>query len=164
MKLKRAALVSCLALLLNLVSNSPTVAVSWQEQMLSSLNTMRADKGLKPLKLCSTLNKAAQDYAREMATQNFYAHEGKDGSTPGERIQSAGYRWRSSNTSAGIAENIAAGQGSVKEVMKGWKNSTGHFKNMTGSKFTHVGFGMVENQKSAFKKYWVQNFGYGARC
>ena len=71
---------------------------------------MRADKGLKPLKLCSTLNKAAQDYAREMATQNFYAHEGKDGSTPGERIQSAGYRWQSSNTSAGIAENIAAGQ------------------------------------------------------
>ena len=108
MKLKRVALVSCLALLLSWVSNSPTVAVSWQEQMLSSLNTMRADKGLKPVKLCSTLNKSAQDYAREMATQNFYAHEGKDGSTPGERIQSAGYRWQSSNTSAGIAENIAA--------------------------------------------------------
>ena len=164
MKLKRAALVSCLALLLNLVSNTPTVAVSWQEQMLSSLNTMRADKGLKPLKLCSTLNKAAQDYAREMATQNFYAHEGKDGSTPGERIQSAGYKWQSSNTASGIAENIAVGQGSVKEVLKDWKNSTGHFKNMTGSKFTHVGFGMAENQKSAFKKYWVQNFGYGAKC
>ena len=164
MKLKRAALVSCLALLLSWVSNSPTVAVSWQEQMLSSLNTMRADKGLKPLKLCSTLNKSAQDYAREMATQNFYAHEGKDGSTPGERIQIAGYRWQSSNTSAGIAENIAAGQGSVQQVMKDWRNSTGHYKNMTGSKFVHVGFGMAGSAKSTYKKYWVQNFGYGARC
>jgi uncharacterized protein YkwD len=164
MNMKRMALVCCLALLLSWVNNSPTVADSWREQMLSSLNTMRADKGLKPLKLCSTLNKSAQDYAREMALQDFYAHEGKDGSTPGERIQRAGYRWRSSNTEAGIAENIAAGQGSVQKVMKDWKNSTGHFKNMTGSKFLHVGFGMATSTKSTYKKYWVQNFGYGARC
>jgi len=164
MKLIRALLVSCLVLTVSLGNITPTMAVSWQEQMLSSLNTMRADKGLKPLKLCNTLNKSAQGYAREMATQDFYAHEGKDGSTPGERIQSAGYKWQSSNTASGIAENIAAGQGSIKEVLKDWKNSTGHFKNMTGSKFTHVGFGMAENQKSAFKKYWVQNFGFGAKC
>ena len=62
------------------------------------------------------------------------------------------------------AENIAAGQGSVQQVMKDWRNSTGHYKNMTGSKFVHVGFGMAGSAKSAYKKYWVQNFGYGARC
>ena len=164
MKLIRILLVSCLVLTVSWGNITPTLAVTWQEEMLSSLHTMRADKGLKPLKLCTTLNKSSQGYARDMATQDFYAHEGKDGSTPGQRIQRAGYKWRNSNTASGIAENIAAGQGSVKEVMKDWKNSTGHFKNMTGSKFTHVGFGMAENQKSAFKKYWVQNFGFGAKC
>lgn len=145
-------------------STSPAISASWQEQMLSSLNMIRADKGLKPLKLCNSLNKSAQDYAKEMATQNFYAHEGRDGSTPGERIQSAGYKWQSSKSSAGIAENIAAGQGSVQEVMRDWRSSTGHFKNMTGSKFVHVGFGMAGSPKSTYKKYWVQNFGYGAKC
>ena len=164
MKLIRAVLVSVLALLLSLGNIAPTMAVSWQEQMLSSLNIIRAENGLKPLKLCNSLTKSAQSYAQEMATQNFFSHEGKDGSTPGQRIQSAGYNWRNSKTASGIAENIAAGQGSVNVVMKGWKNSTGHFKNMTNSKFIHVGFGMAENQKSAYKKYWVQNFGYGAQC
>lgn len=164
MKLLRAALVGFLVFALSWGSTSPAISASWQEQMLSSLNMIRADKGLKPLKLCNSLNKSAQDYAKEMATQNFYAHEGRDGSTPGERIQSAGYKWQSSKSSAGIAENIAAGQGSVQEVMRDWRSSTGHFKNMTGSKFVHVGFGMAGSPKSTYKKYWVQNFGYGAKC
>ena len=164
MKISRALIVTCLALVLSFGTMSPTIAVSWQEQMLSSLNTLRADKGLRPLKLCNSLTKAAQNYAKDMATQNFYSHEGKDGSTPADRIRSAGYTWRSSKTGAGIAENIAAGQGSVKEVMRDWTKSTGHFKNMTGNKFTHVGFGMAMSAKSTYKKYWVQNFGFGASC
>jgi len=165
MKLRRKlVVVSCLALILSLSTTSPTVAVSWQEQMLSSLNTIRADKGLRPLIMCKWLTQSAQNYAKVMATQDFFSHEGKDGSTAGQRIQGAGYKWRNSKTSAAIAENIAAGQGSVKEVMKDWKDSTGHFKNMTDSKFIHVGFGMAGSTKSTDKKYWVQNFGYGAKC
>lgn len=132
--------------------------------MLTSLNTIRADKGLKPLRICTSLTRAAQNYARNMATQNFYSHNGKDGSTPSQRIERAGYDWRNSRTASGVAENIAAGQNSVTEVMKDWKKSTGHYKNMTNSRFTHVGFGMFENQRSDYSKYWVQNFGFGAKC
>lgn len=164
MKLIRVLLISILVLSGSWGNTAPTMAISWQEQMLSSVNTLRSDKGLKPLKMCNSLNKSAQSFAREMATQDFYAHEGKDGSTPGQRIQRAGYRWRNSNTTSGIAENIAAGQTSVKAVMGDWKKSTGHFKNMTNAKFTHVGFGMASNQKSTYGRYWVQNFGFGAIC
>ena len=99
-----------------------------------------------------------------MAQQDFLSHTGKDGSSFGERIQSAGYDWTNSRSGSSVAENIAAGQNSVVEVMKGWKNSTSHYKNMTNTKFTHVGFGMSVNQKSKYKKYWVQNFGFGASC
>ena len=132
--------------------------VSWQEQMLSSLNMIRADNGLEPLKLCNTLNKSAQGYAEVMATQNFFDHEGQDGSTPSQRAQSAGYR------SYGVGENIAAGQTSIEEVMTGWKNSPGHFKNMIKSEYMHVGFGMAINQETTYKTWWVQNFGYGGKC
>ena len=164
MKLSRAIMVACLAMVVSMGSLTPSNAGSWQEQMLTSLNSIRADKGLKPLKMCKSLTKAAQQYATVMATGNYLAHEGKDGSTPGQRIQTAGYGWKSSSKSSGIAENIAGGQVSVTEVMKDWTKSTSHFKNMTGSKFVHVGFGMAENQKSSYKKYWVQNFGFGASC
>ena len=132
--------------------------------MLESLNSMRAQKSLKPLEMCKPLTRAAQKYARTMAQQDFLSHTGKDGSSFGERIQSAGYDWTNSKSGSSVAENIAAGQNSVVEVMKGWKNSTSHYKNMTNTKFTHVGFGMSVNQKSKYKKYWVQNFGSGASC
>ena len=164
MKLPRILLVTLLASGVSLSSVSTSVAVSWQDQMLQSLNSMRAQKSLKPLEMCKPLTRAAQKYARTMAQQDFLSHTGKDGSSFGERIQSAGYDWKNSTTGSSVAENIAAGQNSVVEVMKGWKNSTSHYKNMTNTKFTHVGFGMSLNQKSKYKKYWVQNFGAGASC
>ena len=141
--------------------NSPSRIQRFAFASLASIHLyLRAEKGLQPVKICKTLTISAQKYSRTMAQQNFFAHEGKDGSTPGERMQSAGYDWENSTSGSMVAENIAAGQQSVSEVMKGWKKSTSHYKNMTESKFIHVGFGMSENKKSKFKKYWVQNFGY----
>ena len=164
MRSKRAVIVIAATLLSASLFPSTTHAATWQDQMLISLNSIRAEKGLQPVKICKTLTISAQKYSRTMAQQNFFAHEGKDGSTPGERMQSAGYDWENSTSGSMVAENIAAGQQSVSEVMKGWKKSTSHYKNMTESRFIHVGFGMSENKKSKFKKYWVQNFGYGAAC
>ena len=137
-------------------SSAPPIAF-WQEQMLSSLNTIRADNGLEPLKLCTTLNTSAQGYAEVMASQNFLEHEGKDGSTPSQRGQRAGYGLY-------VGENIAAGYASVKEVMTGWTNSPGHFKNMINSEYMHVGFGMASNQETTYKTWWVQNFGLEGKC
>jgi uncharacterized protein YkwD len=157
-------LVTLLASGLSLGSISTSMAASWQDQMLQSLNSMRAQKSLKPLEMCKPLTRAAQKYARTMAQQDFLSHTGKDGSSFGERIQSAGYDWTNSKSGSSVAENIAAGQNSVVEVMKGWRNSKGHYKNMIGQNFTHVGFGMSINARSTYKKYWVQNFGSGASC
>ena len=157
-------MVTLLASGLSLGSISTSMAASWQDQMLQSLNSMRAQKSLKPLEMCKPLTRAAQKYARTMAQQDFLSHTGKDGSSFGERIQSAGYDWTNSKSGSSVAENIAAGQNSVVEVMKGWRNSKGHYKNMIGQNFTHVGFGMSINARSTYKKYWVQNFGSGASC
>ena len=154
------ALVASVAILTPATSSATT----WQDQMLSSLNIIRADKGLNPLKICKSLTSSAQDYAGSMAARNFYAHEGKDGSTPGSRIQKAGYHWMNSKKGSMIAENIAAGQNSVVEVMRGWSKSKSHYKNMVNPVFTHVGFGMAVNERARDKKYWVQNLGFGATC
>jgi uncharacterized protein YkwD len=148
-----------------LLASPPTAnAVTWQEQMLNSINSIRAEKSLTPLKMCRPLVKAAQSYAKKMALQDFLNHTGKDGSTPGSRIQKAGYDWMNSRKGSMIAENIAAGQNSVLEVMRGWSKSKSHYKNMVTPGFTHVGFGMAINPNSKYKKFWVQNLGFGAIC
>jgi uncharacterized protein YkwD len=148
-----------------LLASPPTAnAVTWQEQMLNSINSIRAEKSLTPLKMCRPLVKAAQSYAKKMALQDFLNHTGKDGSTPGSRIQKAGYDWMNSRKGSMIAENIAAGQNSVLEVMRSWSKSKSHYKNMVTPGFTHVGFGMAINPNSKYKKFWVQNLGFGAIC
>ena len=132
--------------------------------MLQSLNVLRAQKSLTPLTMCAPLTRAAQNYAATMANKNFFSHTGKDGSTMDERIQKAGYNWKNSKVASVVAENIAAGQISVREVMVSWRNSKGHYKNMMNPQLAHVGFGRSTNSKSDYKTYWVQNFGVGASC
>ena len=154
------ALVASVGVVTPATSNAPT----WQNQMLSELNVIRVDNGLNKLKICKPLTKSAQNYAKYMAAKNFLAHEGPDGSTIGTRIQQAGYDWMNSTQGSQIAENIAAGQNSVSEVMKGWSKSKSHYKNMVNPVFTHVGFGMAVNERARSKKYWVQNLGFGATC
>jgi uncharacterized protein YkwD len=164
MKFKAAWLVILSLPCLGLSPATPAHAASWQDQMLKSLNSIRVDGKVAPLTFCRPLTTASQKYANILARQDFLAHEGKDGSTPGKRMQSAGYRWMNTPTGSMVAENIAAGQNSVSAVMKSWRDSTGHYKNMVEPRFTHVGFGMAINPNSKYKKYWVQNFGYGATC
>jgi uncharacterized protein YkwD len=161
-KLARLVIVVILACCTSTLNHAK--ASNWQEQMLNSVNAMRIQRDLTPLSLCRPLTSAAQNYAETMAKQNFLAHKGKDGSSPGDRIQKAGYKWMNTNKGSMVAENIAGGQNSVPVVVKAWRNSPGHFKNMVERRFTHVGFGLAINPNSKFKKYWVQNFGFGANC
>ena len=164
MKLARVVSVSSLTFVLSFFPVSHGAADTWQEQMLQSLNSLRAQKSLTPLTMCAPLTRAAQSYAATMANKDFFSHTGKDGSTMDERIQKAGYNWKNSKVASAVAENIAAGQISVREVMVSWRNSKGHYKNMTNPKLVHVGFGRSTNSKSDYKTYWVQNFGAGASC
>jgi uncharacterized protein YkwD len=146
--------------------NLPNIAhaSNWTSQMLASVNKLRSEKGLQPVTLCQPLTVAAQKYADEMAAGNFLSHKGKNGSTPGDRMQKSGYKWRDSLTGSMVAENIAGGQPSVAQVMKGWKRSKGHYRNIVEKKFEHVGFGFTTSETSKYRSYWVQNFGFGAQC
>ena len=152
------------SLLILLETPASSGAINWQEDMLKQLNAIRTENSAAPLTICRPLANSAQRYARSMANLDFFSHQGKDGSDIGDRILKAGYNWRNSRQGAGYGENIAAGQMNVASVMKSWKISTGHFKNMVDTRFTHVGFGQARNSNSKYKIYWVQNFGFGASC
>lgn len=50
-------------------------------------------------------------------------------------------------------ENIAMGQKTPEEVVKGWMNSPGHRANIMSTSFTHIGVGYAANGN-----YWTQQF------
>ncbi|RLN88154.1 hypothetical protein BBJ28_00009063 [Nothophytophthora sp. Chile5] len=100
--------------------------------MLERVNRERAALGLTALCTNSKLQASAERHSNDQAVSDFMAHNGSDGSTMSERITEAGYDW------SGIAENVAAGQVDVNEVMDAWMNSEGHRHNILGD-YTMLG-------------------------
>ena len=105
-----------------------------------------------PLTLNQELIAASEAHSRDMATQNYFAHEGKDGSRVSQRARVAGYSWSS------VGENIAYGQRSVDEVMQSWLTSPGHCANIMNERYTEMGVGYALSSQTR-RPYWTQVFG-----
>lgn len=104
-----------------------------------------------PLVSEARLGAAAQAHAADMAAQGYFNHVSQDGRALKDRINAAGYGWRT------IAENIAAGQTDAQEVVTGWLHSEGHCRNLMNAEYRELGVGLAWN--AGGKRYWVQNFG-----
>ncbi len=150
------------AVMSNSLKAQPVVAVSGDctqlsgffSELLTLTNQARQNASLGELHLSYELGQSAQTYAEDLATQNFFSHTGKDGSTLTSRLADSGYRF------IAAGENLAAGQQSANSVFQGWMNSPGHRANILQSEFTEVGFGLFDaTGNSDYGRYWVQNFG-----
>lgn len=113
------------------------------------INQYRKDKGLKPLKLNAELTAAAKNHSRDLAKWDRISHYGSDGSNPWDRVKRAGYKAKLT------AENVGTGQVTFDEVMKGWKESPGHNKNLLLADAEHMGIALVQDPKSEFKSFWT---------
>lgn len=112
----------------------PTLAQSEPNRDVASLtNQYRAQYGLPPLRVSTNLERVAELHGRDMIRNRFFSHAGSDGSDIGDRALRAGYRY------CVIAENIAQGHRSARDVAKGWMKSPGHRRNMLDSSVTEIG-------------------------
>jgi uncharacterized protein YkwD len=102
---------------------SPAPALSWNNQ----------------------LEQAALVHSNDMYANNYFSHASKDGSKAGDRIDDAGYRWRT------YGENIAFGYRTEREVVQGWIQSPGHCKNIMNKAYKEMGISRVGN-------FWTQVF------
>jgi uncharacterized protein YkwD len=113
------------------------------------VNAYRREKGLRPLKLQPALTEAARAHARDLAKWDRISHFGSDGSNPWDRVKRAGYNARLA------AENVGTGQVTIEEVIKGWKASPGHNKNLLLPEAEHMGIALVQDSKTEFKTFWT---------
>lgn len=114
-------------------------------------NAERTAAGLRPLSGDPRLTAAAQAHSDDMVARGFYSHTSPDGRQPWDRAAAAGCAHR------GIGENIACGQRSAAEVVRGWMDSPGHRANILKPDFTHIGIGLRGGGEMAM--YWTQLFG-----
>jgi len=119
------------------------------EKARDIINQYRHEKGLKPLKLNAELTAAAKAHSRDLAKWDRISHFGSDGSNPWDRVKRTGYNAKLA------AENVGTGQITIDEVMKGWKESPGHNKNLLLSDAEHMGIALVHDPKTEFKTFWT---------
>lgn len=112
----------------------------------------RAFAAAPPLAWNAKLASTAQAHSRDMAQRDQFAHVGRRGDEVGARASRHGYDWRA------IGENIAAGQGAVRQVMAGWLASPGHCANIMNAAFTEMGAAYAIDRGSTATIYWTQVF------
>ena len=106
-----------------------------------------------PLAWNTTLATAAEIHSRDMANNNYFDHKGRDGSTPGDRVELAGYNAQQ------VGENIAAGQDTTRKLVDGWLASPGHCANVMNPEFRELGAAYAVDPKSDAGIYWTALFG-----
>jgi uncharacterized YkwD family protein/spore coat assembly protein SafA len=123
---------------------------SIESQVIKLVNQERAKQGLKPLKANWELSRVARFKSMDMRDRRYFSHTSPTYGSPFDMIKAFRITYRSAG------ENIAAGQSTAAEVMKGWMNSPGHRKNILNPNFTEIGVGYSKG--GSMRYYWTQMF------
>jgi len=109
-------------------------------ETINAINAYRAKNGLPDYVVNTSLVRAAQAHANDMACNNLFVHTGSDGSTPESRVAATGY------VAANVSENVygsyppLTGEGAVN-----WwatdKTDPRHNQNLLSTTFTEIGAG-----------------------
>jgi hypothetical protein len=91
----------------------------------------------------------AKAHSRDLAKWDRISHYGSDGSNPWDRVKRTGFKARLA------AENVGTGQVDFNEVMRGWRESPGHNKNLLLGDATHMGIALVQDPRTEFKSFWT---------
>ncbi len=137
MVLGTAAAASCVA---------PSNVNELATEIAAGLNESRRSVGEAPLRFNRDLGRAAMVHACDMLVNDFFAHQGTDGSSSQVRAIEAGYE------PCIVAENIAWGYPRSEQIITGWMNSPGHRRNMLHPRIEEFGVGITMGPKGP---YWV---------
>ena len=114
---------------------------------LAAVNAFRAENDLRPLVLDERLSRAAAMQSEAQAGRSWIGHYGAGGSTPKARAARAGYHAKIAS------ENVASGQKSFSDVLRFWKESSGHRTNLLRPNVTAIGVAMAKTKSG--RPYWT---------
>lgn len=117
----------------------PAESIVWtapytRQQVLDSVNKVRAENGRHPLILNGQLNQSSTIKSQDMTTKGYWAHVSPTGETPWTLFEQVGYDYKTAG------EVLARCYTTVDGVVRGWERSQKHFEVMIGD-YIDVGFG-----------------------
>lgn len=108
------------------------------DEVLKYTNQFRRSNGLSPLLMRNELNKLARKHSEDMASgRRGFGHGGFD-----KREKEIEHLLKCHT----VAENVAYGQISAREVVRDWRNSSGHRRNILGN-YQWIGVGTARDRE-----------------
>jgi uncharacterized protein YkwD len=112
-------------------------SVDARQEVARLVNEHRARIGCPALAWDDLAARAAQAHSEDMARRNYFSHTTPEGRTMAERFRAQGINY------GRAAENIAYGQHTAAEVVRGWLNSAGHRQNIENCALRRHGVGLA---------------------
>jgi len=125
---------------------------------LDIINDYRAQFGTAPLTACSSLSRASQGHSEDMRDNDYFAHDGLNGSKAWDRSCDACFEKACGNLATAMGENIAAGNADAAPTFEQRRTSTqGHNEAMLNEAYNFIGIGRALGGIS-FSAYWTTVF------
>ena len=115
--------------------NTSAKPPSFVQQLTGLINRERTEAGLDSLEVDKQLSQAARQHSKDMAINDYASYKGLDGSTPGERIEEAGY----GSTTWG--ENIVLGSNDAEAIVDYLMKTGSRSNNILNPDFDDIGIG-----------------------
>lgn len=119
----------------NILGFSSTIT---PDKVVTLTNVERAKAGVGQLQVSNLLTEAASEKARDMFTDQYWAHYSPSGKTPWDFMKNVGYRY----TIAG--ENLARDFLEPEDMVNAWMNSPSHRENIVNPRYSEIGIAVVD--------------------
>ena len=131
-------------------SGIPTSYSTMMDEVTALTNNYRAQNGLAPVTLDSTLTNVATIRSEEGVQQGYISHTRSDGSNVTAIANNWGVNWRI------MGENLGRYQTTPSQLVNMWIDSASHRANLVNPSFERVGVGIARAADGGY--YFTQIF------
>jgi uncharacterized protein YkwD len=120
-------------------STDPALA-SLEALLFDSINRVREQEGLVPLRRDPRIDAVARAHSQDMAERGYFSHDTPEGLNPVDRLQRAGV---TAMTLAGENVGLTSRNDPNREIVDGWLASPVHRRNLLMPAFNTTGVGIA---------------------
>ncbi len=120
-----------------------------QQQVLSMLNSYRAQHGVAPVTASGDLRRAAQDMADHIARRDRLKSPQHSRNGLYSRLVAHGIKHDAA------AENLGYGYATLQAAFDGWHGSSGHDRNLLNPNVTQMGLARTNRPDGTYRNFWA---------
>jgi uncharacterized protein YkwD len=112
-----------------------------EQNMITLVNSYRAQHGLAALKANNALMRAARAHSHDMIENGYFDHTSQDGEQFFQRLSRFGFHWTSAGEALARASGLTSPDTAADEAVTMWRQSPPHNKILLTGSFKAVGIG-----------------------